>query len=308
MGIATGAEGAEVVPLVPRGRLVGVSYGPLRSTRRGSGSDIAGSRAYRAGDDVDLIDWAASARLSSALGRDEFVVRELHAEEAPRVVVVADRSPTMALYPQPLPWLAKWRALDEAVAVIGRSALAARSFPGYLDYADGELHWRSPRGGGVVAGDLSARGFGAPPGSLELGLRHLTELRPAPRLGTFVFVLSDFLEPPPLHLWHEAVERGWDVVPVVIQDAVWERSFPLVAGVMVPFVDAFGGRPRLVRFTQDEVDARREANEARFRALVRGFEELGLEPLVLDRDEPAAVVESFLAWADGRIAERGRGW
>src|ERR687891_1665448 len=129
--MASVARGPEAVrpegvtfPLVPRGRLIGVSYGLMRSVRRGSGLDIAGSRPYRSGDDVDKIDWAASARLSSARGLDEFIVRELHAEEAPRVIVLADRRPSLALFPEPLPWLAKWRGPGEATGGIARSAAA----------------------------------------------------------------------------------------------------------------------------------------------------------------------------------------
>jgi len=306
VGVSAAVAGAETFPLVPRGRVVGVSYGSLRSARRGGGSDVAGSRAYRSGDDVDLIDWAASARLSSALGRDEFVVRELHAEEAPRVIAFADRGPSLALYPEPLPWLRKWQALDAAVALVERSARAARSAPGYLDFADGDLHWRSPRGGRVH--ETPRRGLAAPAGSLVAGLRHLADLRPAPPVGSFLFVLSDFLDPPPQEAWHDALERGWDVVPVVIQDPVWERSFPDVAGVAVPFVDAAGGRPRLVRLRRAEVEARREANEARWRALLARFEELGVEPVVLGRHGEGDVVAAFLDWTDARIAERGRGW
>jgi uncharacterized protein (DUF58 family) len=50
-----------VFPLTPRRRLIGLSFGGMRSARRGTGSDVAGSRPYRPGDDIDNIDWAASA-------------------------------------------------------------------------------------------------------------------------------------------------------------------------------------------------------------------------------------------------------
>ena len=33
---------------------------------------------------------------------------------------------------------------------------------------------------------------------------------------------------------------GWDVVPVVVQDPVWERSFPDVGGVTLPLADPDG--------------------------------------------------------------------
>ena len=102
-------------PLVPRGRIVGLSFGAMRSARRGTGSDVAGSRPYVPGDDVKAIDWGASARLSSARGDDEFIVRELYAEQAPRVVVVCDRRPEMKLFPAGLPWLRKAEAQRNAI-------------------------------------------------------------------------------------------------------------------------------------------------------------------------------------------------
>ena len=75
---------------IPRRRLSGTPFGERPSTRRGRGSDVAGTRPYVPGDPVSTIDWFASARLSSARGEDEFVVRQLYAEEAPRVIVVSD--------------------------------------------------------------------------------------------------------------------------------------------------------------------------------------------------------------------------
>ena len=72
-----------------------------RSTARAAGP----GRTWRArgrtgrGDDVKAIDWPASAKLSRARGMDEFVVREHFADEAPRIVVLCDRRPSMSLYP-----------------------------------------------------------------------------------------------------------------------------------------------------------------------------------------------------------------
>jgi len=86
---------AATFPLVPRRRVIGLAFGGMRSVRRGLGSDVAGSRPYRPGDNVDTIDWAASAKLSAARGEDEFIVREDFADESPRVVVVCDRRPTL---------------------------------------------------------------------------------------------------------------------------------------------------------------------------------------------------------------------
>jgi len=90
-------------PLVPRRRVIGLSFGTMRSLRRGTGTDVAGSRPYRPGDDMDAIDWAASARISTARGSDEFIVRERFAEESPKVVIVCDRRPEMSYFSPSLP-------------------------------------------------------------------------------------------------------------------------------------------------------------------------------------------------------------
>jgi uncharacterized protein (DUF58 family) len=298
----------QIFPLVPRRPLLGVSYAAMRSARRGVGSDIAGSRSYKPGDNVDTIDWAASARLSAASGLDEFIVRERFADEAPWVVVIADRRPSMSLYAEPFPWLRKWEALEHAVDIILRSALAARSLPAYLDFADGEPYWRAPRGRrDLWQGEERAR-FRAPEDTIALGLERLTIQRPALPLGSFVFVLSDFLAPTPRDSWLEAVERGWDVIPVVIQDPTWERSFPDVSGIAVPFADLSARETGRVRLSRRDVRARREENERRHRDLLAGFSEIGLEPLLLERSDGSGVHAAFIDWAERRLAERGRRW
>lgn len=298
----------QIFPLVPRRPLLGVSYAAMRSARRGVGTDVAGSRSYRPGDNVDTIDWAASAKLSAARGLDEFIVRERYSEEAPGVVVLADRRPSMALYGDPFPWLRKWEALDRAVDIILRSALAARSLPAYLDFADGEPYWRAPRGRrDLWQGEERAR-FDAPEDTLARGLERLAYQKPALPLGSFVFVLSDFLAPPPRDTWLEAVERGWDVIPVVIQDPTWERSFPDVSGIAVPVVDVSAGVGARVRLSRREVAERREQHERRHSDLLVGFDQIGLEPLLLEESSAPAVHATFLDWAERRLTERGRWW
>ena len=90
-------------------------------------------------------------------------------------------------------------------------------------------------------------GFDAPDNTVERALGFLGRMRSALPSGTFLFVLSDFLEPPPVAAWLEAGARRWDVVPVVIQDPLWEQSFPDVGSVVVPIADPAGGGTRLVR-------------------------------------------------------------
>src|SRR5690242_8033565 len=228
-GASGGTTGsATPFPLVPRRRLIGLAFGSVRSARRGLGDDVAGSRPYHPGDDVDLIDWAASARLSSARGTDEFVIRQTFADEAPRAVVFCDRRPQMSFFSPPLPWLDKAEAMRRACGLVCGSAAAARGFIGYLDLDGGAPFWRPPKGERelweVEEGRLGSPEFTAPADALQLGLDYLAERRAALPPGTFVFVVSDFLGPPADAGWERALSFRWDIVPVVVQDPVWEQS------------------------------------------------------------------------------------
>jgi len=300
-------------PLVLRRRLIGLAYGAMHSARRGVGSDVAGSRAYRPGDNVDAIDWAASARLSSARGSDEFVVRERYAEEAPRVVLVCDRRPAMGLYPPGLPWLSKRAAAAVAASLIAESAVSARGLVGYLDYANGESEpfWRPPAAKSelyaVKERHVRWPRFDAPEDNVTAALGWLQQLRGAITPGSLVFVLSDFLVPQDEEAWERALERRWDLVPVVIQDPTWEASFPDLGGVTVPVLDPASGRARLVRVSRREARRRRAEHEARHARLVAWFRTLGTEPVLVESSDPADVFERFLDWSAERAWERRRG-
>ena len=282
--------------------MLGLAFGGLHSIRRGHGSDVAASRPYRPGDAIRTIDWAASARLSLARGGDEFIVREHFAEEAPRVVVLADRRPSMALFGEEWPWLQKPAAIRQAVRLIGDSAVAARGLLGYYDEGEPATpYWHPPRSEGEVGRLDFDRPFEAPEDTVASGMRHLIEQRRDLPAGTFVFVLSDFLVQPSRDDWLWALERRWEIVPVVIQDPVWEQSFPDVAGLVVPF-DAAG----LVRLSGVEVVRRRQGNEDRYGALRRSLRSLDLDPVLVSSHEPRDVLYSFLSWADQRLFTRGR--
>jgi uncharacterized protein (DUF58 family) len=293
-------------PLIPRRRVLGLPFGGLHSLRRGLGSDVASSRPYEPGDDVDKIDWAASAKLSLARGSEEFVVREHYAEEAPRVVCLADRRPSMAVFSEEWPWLRKPRALAEATRLIGASAIAARGLLGYLDEAEGEPTWLPPRGSHELFEVEGERPFRAPPDTLERSLVFLVRQRRDLPAGSFVFVCSDFLHPPPREAWLRALERRWEIVPVVIQDPVWEQSFPDVSDALLPFADPESGKVSLVRLPASEVAERRAANEGRHRNLLYGLRALDMDPVVVSSHEHKDVVFAFLTWADQRLFTRGR--
>jgi uncharacterized protein (DUF58 family) len=292
-------------PLIPRRRVLGLPFGGLHSMRRGLGSDVASSRPYEPGDDIDKIDWNASARLSLARGTEEFIVREHYAEEAPRVVVLADRRPSMSVFPDGWPWLQKREALHEVSRLIGDSAVAARGLLGSYDEADGDPRWLPPRSQqlGLVDGD---RPFAAPDDTLARGLSFLVEQRRDLPAGSFVFVVSDFLAPPPRETWLWALERRWEIVPVVVQDPVWEQSFPDVGGAVVPFADPASGKVTLARLSGTEAAKRREANERRYRDLVRGLRALDMDPVLVSSHDHKVVVYAFLTWADQRLFTRGR--
>jgi uncharacterized protein (DUF58 family) len=299
-------------PLIPRRRLVGLAFGAMHSARRGTGTDVAGSRPYLPGDDVDQIDWAASARLSAARGSDEFVVRERFADEAPRVVVVCDRRPEMELFPAALPWLCKKEAMREATEIVAESAIKARGFIGYLDFAAGEPFWRPPGSKAelyhVKERHLRWPQFEAPQDTLDRAFAFLGGLRGSMPAGTFVFVVSDFLSPPAPEVWADALERRWDLIPVVIQDPVWEQSFPPVGSVLVPVVRPGTAKLKLIRLSEDEVAARRLAHEERYAALIEDFRRLGLDPIRVSSSQPEEIHNAFLEWADERDYARGRGW
>jgi len=294
-------------PLVPRRRLIGLPFGDLPSRRRGHGSDIVGTRLYEPGDPVSSIDWFASARLSSASGGDEFVVRDRAADEAPRVALLLDRRPAMGLYPPPLPWLSKAEAQRQAVISIAASAAAARADLASLDLADGEPWWLPPGRRDrpwLVAERAADARFAAADDNVEQALAFLAQRRTDMPGGTFLFVLSDFLAAPPLDAWVDAVGHGWDVVPVVIQDPVWERGWPDVAGVAVPVAEPAGERVRLVRVGRREAERLRRGHAARYARTIAELESVGLRPVELGSADPLAVDEAFLGWAEER--RRGR--
>jgi uncharacterized protein (DUF58 family) len=292
-------------PLVPRYRLAGLPFGAARSSRRGRGTDLAGSRPYVPGDPVSTIDWRLSARLSTARGDDEFLVRERYADEAPRVVVVLDRRPSMGLYPDWSPWLSKPAAVSAATRAIVESALAARAAAGYLDTAalSERPFWIPPRGRSpleLIEDRVAATPNDAEPGSLGRGIEYLARAAATLGAGSFVFVLSDFLDAPPGSVWLSAQARRWELVPVMIQDPTWEQSFPAVGPVILPLADPNGGRPLDVRLTRGEARAERDRRVRARAELLSGFASLGIDPVLVGQSGPDQVLRAFFDWAERR--------
>jgi uncharacterized protein (DUF58 family) len=303
-----------VFPLIPKQRLIGLAFGAVESVRRGRGSDVAGSRPYRPGDPAGSIDWKASARLATARGTDEFVVLERHAEEAPRVVVVCDRRPQMALYPAASPWLSKPEAMRETVGLIVASTLSAHGLLGYLDLAgldDADAFWRPPRSEAElweIDERLRSPVFDAPADNVTHALERLGRLRRDLPAGSFVFVVSDFLVDPKPEAWWRAQARRWELVPVIVQDPVWEQDFPDIASIVTPVLDPSTGRRAYVRLSEDEVAARQAANRRRLARLRAEFEARGSTPILISSSDRQSVLQAFLDWSEQRGSERGRVW
>jgi uncharacterized protein (DUF58 family) len=292
---------ARAFPLVPRRRFAGVAFGDRRSPRRGIGDEVAGTRPYRPGDRVARIDWAASSRLSAARGTDEFVVREYFAEEAPRVAIVCDRASSLSVYGEPFPWLDKGAAVDAAVALIARSAVAARGELAYVDHDGEQPFWLEPR---RRLGALDRHGlesaFCAPRDALLRSLDVLARHAALFRAGSFVFVVSDFLGDIPSRRWLRLRTFGWDVTPVIVQDPIWEQSFPPLGGLVLPLVEPVGGDIVEVLLSQREARDRADANERRLAGLLALFRRLGFDPIVLGTSDEERVGAAFHTWAERR--------
>jgi uncharacterized protein (DUF58 family) len=296
---------AGTFPLVPRRRVVGPAFGGVRSARRGNGSDVAGSREYRTGDHVAWIDWPSSARLSAARDTDEFIVHELYADESPQVVVVADRRPSMGIGTSVLRGLDKPRAQLAIIDLIGMSARAARSLTGYVDHGEGEAYWLSPRTDRLAELRAFERPYRAPDDAVTLGLEHLGRHKRDLPTQAFVFVVSDFLVPPEQGVWQQALEHRWELVPVVVQDPVWERTFPDVGSITVPYADPRTGGVVPIYLTRAEAKERKLEHEARSADLTRFFRSFGIEPVHVASHDPGDVLAAFLRWADLRVMARG---
>jgi uncharacterized protein (DUF58 family) len=279
-------------PLVPRRQFAGVHFGRRRSSRRGDGDEIAGTRPYRPGDLTAHIHWPASARLSEARGMDEFVVREYFAEQAPRVAIVHDRRPAMAVNAPPSPWLDKRGAAEAALRLIRRAAAAEHGDVLYADASHRRPVWlRDVRDTGAYdAGDDALRR------PLETLCRHAASLP----TGSFVFVVSDFLAAVPARAWLRMRAQRWDVTPVIVQDPVWEQSFPPVGGVAVPVRDPASGRVDDLLLTPREARARAEANEQRLAAILARFRRLAFDPVLVDTSDEDEISARFHAWAERR--------
>jgi uncharacterized protein (DUF58 family) len=295
-------SGRLAFPLISRRRLVGSAFGTQRSSRRGRGSETAGTRPYLPGDPIATIEWPASARLSAAHGADEFIVRERFAEESPVVAIVLDRRPSMGIYAAPSPWLDKPAAVALAVQAIVESADEARAVVGLFGSSPTGSALLQPARGRVrvVRSKVADSPFDGAPHALDRAVELLARRRAALPAGSFVFLVSDFLHP----LEGASIARlrslRCDVIPVVVQDPTWERSFPDAPGVLLPVVDVETGDSRPVRLSRRDVARLKALHEQRYDQLVHRFRTTGMDAVTLTDADPTSVHRAFLAWAARR--------
>ena len=152
-------------------------------------------------------------------GTDEFVVREFFADTAPLVALAVDRRPRMELYGPPLPWLDKPAATAAAIASIGRATAAAGGELAYVEQRGGRPRWLSAGPPLTVLERVEAHGeadaTAAGPSSLDGCLLALIRHASSFPAGTFVFVVSDFIDAVSPGIWLKLRALRWDVTPVV---------------------------------------------------------------------------------------------
>ena len=87
---------------------------------------------------------------------------------------------------------------------------------------------------------------------------------------------------------------------MVIQDPVWEQSFPDVSSVVVPLADPETGKLKLVRLSRREARERRAAHEQRAEEILAELQALGLEPIVIGTTNRDEIFTRFLEWVEAR--------
>jgi hypothetical protein len=155
---------------------------------------------------------------------------------------------------------------------------------------------------GAQESDPAVAGQASLDGCLLALIRHASSF-PA---GTFVFVVSDFIDAVSPNIWLKLRALRWDITPVVIQDPTWEQSFPAVGGVLLPVRDPATGDVGEVMVSGREARDRARVNEHRLESMLGVFARLGFDPVVLGSSEPSAIAEGFDRWASRRRRLRRR--
>ena len=127
--------------------------------------------------------------------------------------------------------------------------------------------------------------------------------------GAFVFVISDFFDESLLQgsLWGQLFDDGFDPVPVLVQDPVWEQTFLSEAGgLLLPFRDSETGLREWRRYSKRDARAQKQENEGRLARIRNIFQDAGLDWIELGTADPHTVNDKFMDWSDERKQGRYR--
>ncbi len=234
-----------------------VFSGEYHSTFRGRGIEFSEVREYQPGDDIRTIDWNVTARAGRPF------VKMFQEERELTVVFAVDVSGSMGFGTQ---GALKSELATELCAVLGMSALQNHDKLGLLLFSDRVEKFLRPRRGRfhalrIVREILGARSGGRPTRYEPA----LTLLQQVLKRRAVIFLVSDFLDPPPLREL-ALLQRRHEVVALRLRDPVEER---LPSAGLVEFVDAESGRRSLVDTsapgyaTRQEAHARHRLDEGR---------------------------------------------
>lgn len=289
--------------LNPRHRVAGKPFGDSPAARRGLGDDQISVKPLEYGDDPRTIDWDAHRKHPD----DELQVRVYRRNESLGVVLIVDHMPSMQ---NPDPGNALGLLEKHATAIIAgeqiiQSTKQRHGAIGYRDFANGELFMRRADGktrmDRVRDRNLPYDHFGARAGQLAEHLKEFRSVR-----GAFVFVLSDFLDDTLIdaEIWKGLV-HDYDPVPVLIQDPIWEQTFPEnVSGLILPFRSDLTGRPEDRRYSRDAARLQKRENETRLIQIRETFRQSNMDWIELASTDPFAVNNAFVDWAGDRKRRR----
>jgi uncharacterized protein (DUF58 family) len=175
-------------------RLEGRVAGDYRTAHRGTGTDLAGLRAYAEGDDARYIDWNVTARLN------EPQLRVFNEDRELTVWLVLDRSASMTVG---APGRGKHDVLSELAVVLARMFSRGGNQVGALLYDNGAVRTVPPGSGRrhvlrvaaelsrvAPGGELAKRKHNRGPTDLAAMLDAVAKLA---RRRALIIVVSDFI-------------------------------------------------------------------------------------------------------------------
>lgn len=284
-------------------RLDGMLRGQYAGFLAGAGSEIAGSREYRAGEDeVRRMDWAVTARTGLPHVRETIAERELC------TWVLVDATPSMDF------GTADMEKRDLAVAAVGAVGFltaGAGNRLGALVVSTSGAHRFPARAGRAhlfgLLRLLEAVPRGAPGHAAPLS-DAITDLDRAVRRRGLVVVVSDFLDPAPTSSpWGRALRRLAMRHQVLAVEVTDPRELELPDVGLLTVVDPETGRRREISTRSRRLRARFAAAAAEQRETVRKtLAQAGVAHLALrtDRDWVADIVRHV--YTQRRLALGGR--